>query len=231
MINLRRSNERGSADHGWLQTKHTFSFANYYDPEQMGFSALRVINDDLVHPGSGFDTHGHKDMEIISVVLEGAIAHKDSEGNVEQLPAGEFQLMSAGKGIFHSEFNPSKTENLKLLQIWIEPNTFGGKPGYQQKHFGKKIGITTIASPDGRENSFTIKQDASLHQLVLEANSELKFDIEPGRKLYLHQVEGSLKVNDVTLSQGDGAKVSNEPSVLLANHSDKQIVVLVFDLP
>ncbi|MEZ9936152.1 pirin family protein [Vibrio breoganii] len=231
MITLRRSNERGSADHSWLQSKHTFSFANYYDPQHMGFSALRVINDDLVHPEAGFDTHGHKNMEIISFVLEGTIAHKDSEGNVQELPAGEFQLMSAGKGIYHSEYNPSSTEPLKFLQIWIEPNEIGGKPGYQQKDFGKKPGITTIATPDGKDDSLAIKQDMSLHQLVLEANSELKLDIEQGRSLYLHQVQGSMETNDLIVSEGDGIKVRDESNIKIANHSDDRIVALIFDLP
>ncbi|WP_261817323.1 pirin family protein [Vibrio gallicus] len=231
MIRLRRSNERGRANHGWLESQHTFSFANYYDPQQMGFSVLRVINDDLVHPQAGFDTHGHKDMEIISFVLEGAIEHKDSEGNVQTLPAGEFQLMSAGKGIYHSEYNPSSSEALKFLQIWIEPNSAGGEPSYQQNDFGKEVGLTTIASPNGKDDSMLIKQDATLYQLVLEANSEIKLQIESGRRVYLHQVVGSLAVNDAALVQGDGAKVSNESSVTLINTTQQRITTLIFDLP
>jgi redox-sensitive bicupin YhaK (pirin superfamily) len=140
MIILRPANERGTANFGWLDSKHSFSFGRYYDPEHMGFSALRVINDDSVAPGAGFATHGHRDMEIISYVLQGSIAHKDSEGNVEVLPAGEFQLMSAGSGITHSEYNASQTDPLKFLQIWIQPNTLGSSPGYQQKNFGQAVG-------------------------------------------------------------------------------------------
>lgn len=151
MITVRHAEDRGRANFGWLDSKHTFSFGSYYDPKHMGFSELRVINDDLVQPNAGFDTHGHRDMEIISYVLEGVIAHKDSEGNVQTLPAGEFQLMSAGKGIYHSEYNASETDPLRFLQIWIQPNTFGNKPGYQQKDFGRNAGLTTIATPNGRE--------------------------------------------------------------------------------
>ncbi|GAM66306.1 hypothetical protein JCM19236_3758 [Vibrio sp. JCM 19236] len=231
MITVRKSEQRGHANHGWLKSKHTFSFASYYDPEEMGFSALRVINDDFVAPEAGFDTHGHRDMEIISYVLEGSIAHKDSEGNVQTLPAGEFQLMSAGKGIYHSEFNPSSNEALKFLQIWIEPNTFGGKPGYQQKQFGKNSGITAIATPDGREGSLTIKQDASLHQLILEPASEIDFDVQGGRQVYVHQISGELSVNNTELKPGDGAKVSNESKLSLKNSGSDKVTALIFDLP
>ncbi len=166
MFDMRYAAERGKADFGWLQSHHTFSFASYYDPAQMGFSALRVINDDKVAPGAGFDTHGHKDMEILSLVLSGKIAHKDSAGNTEILPAGEFQLMSAGAGIYHSEFNASKTDELAFLQIWLQPNQQGGEPGYQQKDFGQREGLTLILSPDGRDGSLTLRQDALLYQLL-----------------------------------------------------------------
>ncbi|GAM59173.1 pirin [Vibrio ishigakensis] len=231
MITVRKSEHRGHANHGWLKSKHTFSFASYHDPKEMGFSALRVINDDFVAPEAGFDTHGHRDMEIISYVLEGSIAHKDSEGNVQTLPAGEFQLMSAGKGIYHSEFNPSSNEALKFLQIWIEPNAFGGKPGYQQKQFGKNSGITTIATPDGRGGSLTIKQDASLHQLILGPGSELDFDVLSGRQVYVHQISGELSVNNTELKPGDGAKVSNESKLSLKNSGSDKVTALIFDLP
>ncbi len=165
MITVRHSDDRGSASFGWLDSKHTFSFGDYYDLKHMGFSALRVINDDIVQPSAGFATHGHRDMEIISYVLKGTIEHKDSEGNIQTLPVGEFQLMSAGRGIYHSEYNASDSDTLRFLQIWIQPNTFGNEPGYQQKDFGQAGGLTPIATPDGHDGTLQIKQDASLHQL------------------------------------------------------------------
>ncbi|MHA2709398.1 pirin family protein [Vibrio owensii] len=231
MITVRHANDRGRANFGWLDSKHSFSFGSYYDPQHMGFSELRVINDDVVEPNAGFDTHGHRDMEIISYVLQGVIAHKDSEGNVKTLPAGEFQLMSAGKGIYHSEYNASDSETLRFLQIWIQPNTFGNKPGYQQKDFGQEKGLTTIATPTGENGTLHIKQDAALHQLILDANSELSFAIESGRNVYVHQVEGELKVDNTTLTRGDGAKVEQQSTIMFRNDSDKPTTALVFDLP
>lgn len=231
MITVRQANERGHANHGWLDSKHTFSFASYYDPEHMGFSALRVINDDVVAPKAGFDTHGHRDMEIISFVLNGTIEHKDSEGNIQVLPAGEFQLMSAGRGIYHSEYNASDTENLNFLQIWIEPNEFGGKPGYQQKDFGRQAGLTTIATPSGDNGTLRIKQDAKLHQLILEPNSSLTHEFDAGRKVYVHQVAGTLLIDSTTLTAGDGAKVDGQEKIELTNSSNDTVVALVFDLP
>lgn len=231
MITVRHANDRGRANFGWLDSKHTFSFGSYYDPEHMGFSELRVINDDVVSPGAGFDTHGHRDMEIISYVLEGEIAHKDSEGNVQTLPAGEFQLMSAGKGIYHSEFNPSDNKPLRFLQIWIQPNTFGNKPGYQQKDFGRNPGLTTIATPTGENGTLSIKQDTRLYQLVLAPDSELTFDISTGRNVYVHQVASALQVDSTTLTEGDGAKIVQQKTVRFHNQSDKPAVALVFDLP
>lgn len=231
MITVRHANDRGRANFGWLDSKHSFSFGSYYDPQHMGFSELRVINDDVVEPNAGFDTHGHRDMEIISYVLQGVIAHKDSEGNVKTLPAGEFQLMSAGKGIYHSEYNASDSETLRFLQIWIQPNTFGNKPGYQQKDFGQEKGLTTIATPTGKDGTLHIKQDATLHQLILNANSELSFAIESGRNVYVHQVEGELKVDNTTLTGGDGAKVEQQSTIVFRNDSDKPTTALVFDLP
>ncbi|UTT87174.1 pirin family protein (plasmid) [Vibrio pelagius] len=231
MITLRHANDRGTANFGWLDSKHTFSFGHYYDPKHMGFSALRVINDDLVKPGAGFDTHGHRDMEIISYVLEGVIEHKDSEGNVQTLPAGEFQLMSAGSGIYHSEYNGSQSEDLKFLQIWIQPNTSGNKPGYQQKDFGKNTGLTAIATPDGRDGTLHIKQDASLFQLILEPGQSIELPITNGRKVYVHQVTGQLSVDEVLLDAGDGAKVEAQNQVNFANQSSESVTALVFDLP
>ncbi|MCF7370792.1 pirin family protein [Vibrio sp. J2-3(2022)] len=231
MITVRLAADRGRANFGWLDSKHTFSFGSYYDPQHMGFSELRVINDDVVQPGAGFDTHGHRDMEIISYVLEGVIAHKDSEGNVKTLPAGEFQLMSAGKGIYHSEYNASNRDTLHFLQIWIQPNTFGTKPGYQQKDFGRTPGLTTIATPTGENGTLLIKQDATLHQLILEPNSELNFEIESGRNLFVHQVTGSLSIDNTTLTAGDGAKVEQQSKVVLRNTSNESTTALLFDLP
>ncbi|MDP5142686.1 pirin family protein [Rheinheimera baltica] len=229
MFDMRYAAERGKADFGWLQSHHTFSFANYYDPAQMGFSALRVINDDKVAPGAGFDTHGHKDMEILSLVLSGKIAHKDSAGNTEILPAGEFQLMSAGAGIYHSEFNASKTDELAFLQIWLQPNQQGGEPGYQQKDFGQREGLTLILSPDGRDGSLTLRQDALLYQLLLPYGEQLAYNIAAGRKLYIHLINGELEVAGNRLQPGDGIKISEETALILtANAATK---ALIFDLP
>ncbi|HCE3213816.1 pirin family protein [Vibrio parahaemolyticus] len=231
MITVRHAEDRGRANFGWLDSKHTFSFGSYYDPKHMGFSELRVINDDLVQPNAGFDTHGHRDMEIISYVLEGVIAHKDSEGNVQTLPAGEFQLMSAGKSIYHSEYNASETDPLRFLQIWIQPNTFGNKPGYQQKDFGRNAGLTTIATPTGESGTLHIKQDAYLYQLILEPNRELAFDIHSGRNVYVHQVSGELHVDNTLLTGGDGAKIEAQSKVTFRNLTNQSVTALIFDLP
>ena len=230
MIQLRKAQDRGTANFGWLDSKHTFSFGHYYDPEHMGFSALRVINDDLVTPGAGFDTHGHRDMEIISYVLEGTIEHKDSQGNIETLPAGEFQLMSAGRGILHSEYNASKTDNLKFLQIWIQPNALGGSPGYQQKRFGKDAGMTTIVSPTGENGSLQIKQDAKLHQLVLAAKQNITFKPD-SPNIYVHLVAGELSINGTTMVSGDGAKITDAAELSFNNVNDDEVTALVFELP
>lgn len=229
MFELRKANQRGHANFGWLNSYHSFSFGRYYDPAQMGFSALRVINDDTVAPGAGFDTHGHKDMEILSLVLSGSIAHKDSAGNTEVLPAGEYQLMSAGHGIYHSEFNASATEALKFLQIWLQPNQFGGQPGYQQKDFGQRDGLTLILSPDGRDGSLTVKQDAMLYQLLLAAGTEQPLSVQRGRKVYLHLISGALTVADISLAAGDGLKISDETQISIA--AQTAVRALVFDLP
>ncbi|ABV37171.1 pirin domain protein [Shewanella sediminis HAW-EB3] len=247
MISLRPAQQRGKANFGWLNSQHTFSFGDYYDPQHMGFSALRVINDDLVTPGAGFSTHGHRDMEIISYVQSGSIAHKDSEGNIKVLSAGEFQLMSAGSGITHSEYNASQTEPLKFLQIWIQPNTLGGTPGYQQKNFGQAEGLTTIASPyreKGSENrgekggekrgergGFELKQDATLSQLILAPKSEQVYQIEAGRNIYVHHVAGQLSIEDNLLTAGDGAKITEMQAITFVNASDSQATALIFNLP
>lgn len=230
MINIRRSNQRGGADFGWLKSKHTFSFGNYYDERQMGFSALRVINDDRVAADSGFDTHGHRDMEIISYVLEGEIAHKDSAGNVATLPPGEFQLMSAGSGIRHSEFNPSQTKELHFLQIWIQPNVYGQTPGYQQKDFGSKKGLTLAVSPDGEAGSLVIKQDARLYQLLLDGNTSAELPASTKRKYYVHVINGELAIEGEIVKPGDGAKIEGINSLVMVAQQ-KAVKALVFDLP
>lgn len=228
---LRKANDRGSANFGWLKSKHSFSFGHYYDPKHTGFSALRVINDDRVTPGAGFSTHGHRDMEIISYVLDGAIEHQDNVGNVQTLPAGEFQLMSAGKGIFHSEYNASKSHHLRFLQIWIEPSTFGNKPSYQQKAFGQAQGLTTIVTPTGEANSLQIKQNMKLHQLILAPNTEAKLDLSISKNAYVHQVKGKLIVEDTLLEPGDGAKVQGQNQLLFRNTGKHQVTAIVFELP
>ena len=229
MIEIRQSHERGPADHGWLQSRHTFSFAGYYDPDHMGVSALRVINDDRVSPGAGFATHSHQDMEIISYVKNGTIEHKDNMGNVERLPAGEFQVMSAGTGVTHSEYNPSRTEPLEFLQIWIEPDVYGIEPGYQQKQFEARQGMQLIASPDAREGSLLIHQNACLYQLRLNAGQSVSHLLEPGRTVYVHVVSGAISVNGERLSEGDGATVKADDMVAFAAHQNSE--ALVFDLP
>jgi redox-sensitive bicupin YhaK (pirin superfamily) len=230
MISIRRSQERGGANFGWLNSKHTFSFGNYYDERHMGFSALRVINDDRVTPGAGFDTHGHRDMEIISYVLDGEIAHKDSEGNVATLPPGEFQLMSAGSGIRHSEFNPSRTNGLHFLQIWIQPNVYGQAPGYQQKDFGSNKGLTLAVSPDGEAGSLVIKQDARLYQLLLDGNTSAELPASAQRKYYVHVINGELVIEGEVVKPGDGAKIENINQLTMVAQQE-EVLALVFDLP
>ncbi|WP_348732937.1 pirin family protein [Rheinheimera texasensis] len=234
MIELRKSSQRGSADFGWLQSRHSFSFGRYYDPAQMGFSALRVINDDRVTPGAGFDTHGHRDMEIISLVLDGVIAHRDSTGQVAELPAGEYQLMSAGRGIMHSEFNARAKQNLHFLQIWIEPDSLGGEPGYQQKPFAQTPGLTLIASKDGAAGSLLLKQDAKLFQLRLDAQTSLNYQTQAGRKLYLHLVTGSLSGQSgeqhISLQPGDGVKIADLTDWQFSSGAEP-VFALLFDLP
>jgi redox-sensitive bicupin YhaK (pirin superfamily) len=229
MIQIRPSEERGPADHGWLRSRHTFSFAGYYDPRHMGVSALRVINDDRVAPGAGFATHSHQDMEIISYVKQGSIEHKDSMGNVERLPAGEFQLMSAGTGVTHSEYNPSDSEPLEFLQIWIQPNVLGIEPGYQQKRFPVNSGLQLIASPDARDGSLLLHQDASLYQLRLGAGETADHRPAAGRTVYVHVVDGEVEVDGEKLGEGDGATVSGLETIEFRGRTEAE--ALVFDLP
>jgi redox-sensitive bicupin YhaK (pirin superfamily) len=230
MLVLRPSLQRGSSDHSWLNSKFSFSFSEYYDPDHMGFSKLRVINDDIIQPSTGFDTHGHRDMEIISYVLEGNIAHKDSQGNVRSLPAGEFQLMSAGRGISHSEHNQSHNEILKLLQIWIEPNVKGQAPGYQQKDFGQSEGLTHVISPDGINGTLQIKQDMHLHQLILTAGQQTSLtSVLPNQ--YVQLVSGVLHVNGLEMKPGDGLKITEEKRLVFKSVGEDILKALVFELP
>ena len=230
MISIRRSKERGQADHGWLQSHHTFSFANYYDPDQMGVSALRVINDDIVAPGRGFGMHSHQDMEIISFVKKGRILHKDSEGNISELPAGEFQLMTAGSGITHSEYNPSTEEMLEFLQIWIEPDQLGIEPAYQQKQFDRNIGLNLIASPDARDQSFLINQDVFLYHLLLNTGDKTKLTGQKDRMVYVHLFRGEVNIEGVDLLPGDGVTLSNKQTIEFFSSVD-DTEALIFDLP
>jgi len=226
---LRRSHQRGPSDLGWLQSRHSFSFAGYYDPAHNGVSVLRVINDDQVRPGAGFATHSHQDMEIISYVRHGRIEHKDSLGNIEVLPAGEFQLMSAGTGVTHSEYNPSADQPLAFLQIWIEPNQLGVAPGYQQKHFGAKPGLTAVVTPDGRDGTLCIHQDASLYQLRLDPGQAVDYPVAAGRTLYVHLIAGELAVNSDRLAAGDGIGLAAVEAVVL--RATTACEALLFDLP
>ena len=230
MITIRPSTARGKANFGWLDSRHTFSFGNYYDPDHMGVSALRVINDDRVTPGAGFGTHGHRDMEIISLVLDGEIAHKDSEGNVATLPAGEFQLMSAGSGIRHSEFNASPSQPLHFLQIWIEPNVQGQTPGYQQKDFGHNDGLTLVASPNGEDGSLVLKQDAKVYQLRLKPEGAMELPLDSARAYYVHLIEGDMTADDKSLQPGDGAQLRGQSQVRMQVQNGP-VRALVFDLP
>lgn len=230
MIRIRKAQDRGQADLGWLKSQHTFSFASYYDPRHMGVSSLRVINDDRVAPSAGFETHGHKDMEIISYVISGTIAHKDSFGNIKTLPAGEFQLMSAGKGIYHSEFNASNTEPLHFLQIWIQPDTLGIDAGYQQKAFEQTSALTAVVTPTGENGTLKVQQDATLYRLMLAPQEQVQMpQLKPQRQLYVQLVEGTLKVNDQVLTPGDGAHITAE-EVVRFSATDSPVTALVFDL-
>jgi len=229
MMTLRHSDERGHVNHGWLHAKHSFSFGSYYDAEHMGVSALRVINDDQIAPGQGFPSHSHQDMEIITYVTSGAIAHKDSMGNTEVIPAGEFQFISAGSGITHSEYNPSSSDDLKLFQIWIEPNQLGIEPGYQQKKFMSKDGVQLIASPDARDESFLIHQDAYLYLLRLQAGHSLSYSLGTERSIYVHVIEGELEIDGQHLFAGDAATITQTADVNFNGLEKTQ--ALLFDLP
>ena len=231
MITIRKSQDRGYADHGWLKSYHSFSFAGYYDPAHMGWGNLRVINEDRIAPGTGFGAHGHRDMEIISYVLQGNLAHKDSMGNVKGIPPGEVQRMSAGTGVMHSEFNHAPNSVTHFLQIWIEPSRRGIEPGYEQKAFDatEKTGrLRLVASPDGAQGSVTIHADASLHAGLFDGEQRAELAIDPARKAYVHLVRGALDVNGQRLQGGDAALLAQEERIVL-EHGDSA-EVLVFDL-
>jgi len=231
MLTPRRGNERGHADHGWLDTNHTFSFANYFDPAHMGFRALRVINEDRVAPGRGFGTHSHRDMEILSYVLSGGLEHKDSIGTGSVIQPNDVQRMSAGTGVAHSEFNASRTEPVHFLQIWLLPSKTGLRPSYEQKTFppGEKRGrLRLIASPDGADGSVVIHTDARVHAALLDAGENATLDLALGRHAWVHVVRGAVTVNGVALQGGDGAALSDEPAVRLEGVDAAE--VLVFDL-
>ncbi len=232
MIELRRSAERGYADHGWLKSYHSFSFADYFDSAHVEFGPLRVINEDRVAPGAGFGTHGHRDMEIISYVLDGALEHKDSMGNGSVIRPGDVQRMSAGRGILHSEFNGSKTDTVHFLQIWIQPDVRGIAPGYEERHFEPRDvdgRLRLIASPDGAEGSVTIHQDARIYAARVDGTQSIRVPCDAKRRCYVHVARGSLGVNGQALEQGDGAKLTQIAQISLAD--GKAAEVLVFDLP
>jgi len=232
MITLRRSQERGYADHGWLKSFHSFSFADYHDPAHMGFGPLRVINEDRIAPGTGFGTHGHRDMEIISYVLEGELAHRDSMGNGSVIRPGDVQRMSAGSGVRHSEYNHATDRTTHFLQIWIEPNVAGIAPGYEEKRFSeaeKQGRLRLIASPDGADGSVSIHQDARLYASRLSAGQSLAAELAAGRLGYLHVVRGEVTLNGQRLAGGDAAKIRDERALAIYCQDDAEI--LLFDLP
>ena len=245
MITVRKSSDRGYADHGWLKSFHSFSFADYHDPQHMGFGDLRVINEDRVAPGTGFGTHGHRDMEIVSYVIAGELAHKDSMGNGQPgsaavgagagssgvIKPGDVQRMSAGRGVRHSEFNHAPNDTTHFLQIWIEPAARGIDPGYEQKHFdaaSKRGTLRLVASPDGREGSVTIHADASIYSGLFDGAQALRRELDPARKAYVHVVRGAVSVNGQPLHGGDALKLENEAVLTIDDGVDAE--VLVFDL-
>lgn len=232
MITIRKAIDRGHADHGWLKARHTFSFANYYHPQHMGFRALRVINEDTVAPRAGFPPHSHQDMEIITYVLEGAVAHKDSTGGGGVIRPGEVQYMCAGSGVTHSEYNASETEDLHLLQIWMLPNARGLKPGYAQKAFGDERNgvLRLVASGDGRHGSLKINQATDLYASVLDENAEVEHRFAPGRYGWLQVAKGGVEIAGATMQAGDGARIENEDALKLKALAPKT-EILLFDLP
>jgi len=232
MIEIRRGNERGHADHGWLQSFHSFSFADYYDPRHVQFGALRVLNEDRVRAGAGFPTHSHQNMEIISYVLEGALEHKDSLGNGSVIHPGDVQRMSAGTGVRHSEFNSSASSVLHFLQIWLLPNVRDIAPGYEERTFDvaqKRARLRLIASPDGRDGSVTVHQDVFLYAGLFDGEEQAVLPLRPGRLGYLHVARGSLQANGATLAAGDAIKATGVAELTIAQ--GRRAEVLAFDLP
>ena len=231
MLQIRPSQARGYADHGWLRSFHSFSFAGYHDPAHMGWGNLRVINEDRIAPGAGFGTHGHRDMEIISVVLSGELAHKDSMGHIQTIAPGEVQRMSAGSGVTHSEFNHRTDRETHFLQIWIEPDTLGIAPGYEQKRFAdadKRGRLRLVASPDGADGSVRLHADARLYAALLNGAEQATLPLDPKRKAYVHVVRGAVRVNGQALGAGDAARLQDESQLTLDGGDDAE--VLVFDL-
>lgn len=231
MLTLRKSQSRGRADHGWLKSNHSFSFADYYDPDHTGWGNLLVINEDVIAPGTGFGTHGHRDMEIISYVLSGQLAHQDSMGNIKGIPPGDVQRMSAGTGVRHSEFNHAEGETTHFLQIWITPKQKGITPGYEQKTIPsekKRGALCLVASPDGAQDSVAMNADAALYAGLFDGDEKAELILNPARKAYVHLIRGELEVNGQRISGGDAFKIENESKITVANGKDAE--VLVFDL-
>jgi redox-sensitive bicupin YhaK (pirin superfamily) len=231
MLDIRHANQRGRAEHGWLSSRHTFSFANYHDPKQNGFSDLLVINDDRVAPGQGFGKHPHRDMEIFSYVLEGALEHKDTMGTGSVIVPGDIQLMSAGTGVAHSEYNHSRSEPVHFMQIWIAPSQKGTAPRYQQSHFApeeKRGALRLVMSPDGANESLILQQDARVYAGLFDGEESARLVLQPNRYAYVHVARGSLAVNGVQLGEGDGARVRGEEVLTFTQGRDAE--VLVFDL-
>ncbi|WP_027816582.1 pirin family protein [Paraburkholderia bannensis] len=231
MLAIRRSAERGHANHGWLDSYHSFSFADYFDDEHVHYGALRVLNDDRIAGGKGFGAHGHRDMEIVTYVLSGALAHRDSMGNGSTIRPGDVQRMSAGTGVMHSEFNASSDEEAHLLQIWLLPSERGGAPGYEEKRFDdadKRGRLRVIASPDGRDGSVTVQTDASIHAALIDGDERTEYALPAGRRAYVHVARGALEVNGQRLEAGDAAMIEAEAAVTLS-HGD-QAEVLLFEV-
>jgi len=231
MMTIRKAADRGHANHGWLDSHHTFSFANYYDPKHMGFRALRVINDDRVDGGEGFGSHPHRDMEILSYVLEGALAHKDSTGTDGVIRPGDVQRMSAGSGVTHSEFNASKADTVHFLQIWLLPDKQGIKPSYEQKEFSdeeKRGKLRLVASPDARDGSLTIHTDARVYAGLFDRGETATLELAPKRHAWVHVARGSVKINGQPLSEGDGMAISDERAVAVEGVADAEVIA--FDL-
>jgi redox-sensitive bicupin YhaK (pirin superfamily) len=232
MIEKRPAEKRGHANHGWLDTYHTFSFAHYYDPDHMGFATLRVINDDIIAPGAGFGTHPHDNMEIVTYVIDGALEHRDSMGSGSVLHPGDVQRMSAGTGITHSEFNHNKDKSLRLIQIWIQPTERGIEPSYEERNYpyeDKRGRLRALVAPDGRDGAMRIQQDAAIFASVLGDDDRVEHSIEPGHSVWIQMVRGDITVNGVLLSHGDGAAITDETNITIKG-AGEEAEFLLFDL-